>query len=96
MVTPMLADAGPVIAIVLLAVIFGGSFLIASLIVKLAQIVTRGLFGQPQRRDGGAGEGAAPLVCRNKDCRHGNPPGARFCGRCGRPLRLSRGADWYG
>lgn len=96
MMTPTLADAGPVIAIVLLVVIFGGSFLIASMIVKLAQIVTRGLFGSSICDSGRGAPTAGRLVCRNKDCRHGNPPGARFCGRCGRPLRSSRGAEWHG
>lgn len=26
------------------------------------------------------------VVCRNGQCRQGNPPGARFCRRCGQPM----------
>lgn len=27
------------------------------------------------------------VACGHADCRHVNPPGARFCARCGRALR---------
>ena len=32
---------------------------------------------------------AAPGVCPHEDCRHQNPPQARYCAQCGRELPRS-------
>ncbi len=36
------------------------------------------------------------LVCPHKRCRHINLRDARFCSRCGRPLRSAYDTDLYG
>lgn len=44
----------------------------------------------PVRSDGPGG------VCSHPRCGHCNPPGARFCRRCGRGFHVEVSADTYG
>lgn len=49
--------------------------------------------------DRGAGGRAArnrAANCTHTTCGHVNPPGARFCGRCGAPIRSDQNWDSYG
>lgn len=63
-------------AIVVTVVMFGGWVLF-----RIASIIVRWLMGKPFRTIEQIGGGS---TCGNEQCRAVNPPGARFCRRCGR------------
>ena len=83
-----------IIALIAVAVLFFGGWVV----VSVFRLLIRGIFG-PRRIDS-TGRFASPaMLCRRERCRAMNPPGARFCRRCGvslhaetRPIR--RVAMW--
>ena len=61
---------------------------VAWLIVRVATLIVRGLFGLGRRTNAAQRALAVPPVigwahCRHPGCREFNPPHAHFCRRCG-------------
>lgn len=92
----MMAEAGMLLWMGLLVLVgFIGFFAMAVvLMLRLVGFVFRSVLGiGPEEPEGEAAEPAA-LRCPHAGCGRGNPPGARFCGHCGRAL--GGGVDAYG
>jgi hypothetical protein len=73
----------------ILGLLFLTAFIfVAWLIVRVATLIVRGLFGLGRRSTGVRQTLAAPPMvgwshCRHPGCREINPPHAQFCRRCG-------------
>lgn len=99
----MLADGGIVILWVsglILAGILGFFFMAVVIVGKVIGFIFRALTGDASER---SRPGQAPpprhtmgRVCPHRRCAHLNPRNARFCARCGRPLRSAYDTDPYG
>ncbi len=48
------------------------------------------------RSTGPAARPSPPVVCPNPRCGHVNARTAKFCARCGRPMRMTYDVDAYG
>lgn len=75
-----------------------GFFVMAvALAVRFIGFVFRSLFGWPNEAPPEAPRGSGRRrVCPHRRCGHLNPPAARYCARCGRPLRAAYDVDAYG
>ena len=74
--------------ILILGLIFLTAFIfVAWLIVRVATMIVRGVFGLARRPTAQSTLGAPPAIgwrhCRHPGCREMNPPHAQFCRRCG-------------
>ena len=83
-------------------VVVGGAMLILLVVLLTMGIVLAVRFlGFLLRLVTGAGRGKSyekkhVFVCAHRGCGHVNPSGARYCGRCGRPLNRHEDVDAYG
>lgn len=99
----MIADAGITfiwVSGLLLVGIFGFIVMAFVLVGKFVGLVFRVLGGGGPKRTSYRQRPPSRLsrgvVCPHTRCAHANMKGARFCARCGRPLRSAYDADLYG
>jgi hypothetical protein len=77
-----------VIAVTLL--LFGGW-----LTVTIVRLISRGIGSAVNAAGALPRQASGPAVlCDYAQCRQANPPGARFCRRCGRPLPNRPSVAW--
>jgi hypothetical protein len=92
----LLADGVIVIVVGLMLVgIVGFFFMAVALLARLFHFVFRSLFGTSTHRVSAPGP-VRTVACPAPRCGHMNPVGARYCGRCGRPLGRHDDVDAYG
>lgn len=77
-------------------------FVVMALVLagKLVGLLFRSLVGGPAEAASGRrasrARDAGSVVCPQRRCAHVNAWNARFCARCGRPLRRAYDTDLYG
>ncbi len=77
--------------------IIGFFVMAATFVVRFFAFIFRALFGCPEQAAGGMLTSAGRRrVCPHRRCGQLNPPTARYCGRCGRALRMAYDVDAYG
>jgi hypothetical protein len=103
----LLGDGFVAISLLVLAGIIGFFVMSVALVLRLGGFVLRTLFGSvedaaPHRAMSGPRSSRAlqraprgAVLCPHRRCGHLNPSGARFCGRCGRPLSSDHDMDAY-
>lgn len=94
----LLGDGFVAISLLVLAGIVGFFVMAVALLLRIGGFVLRTLFGgpddeRPRRVLPHAAHGLR--VCPHRRCGHANRIEARFCARCGRPLRGGNGMDAY-
>jgi hypothetical protein len=92
------ADRGMVVVggamlILLVVLLTMGIVLAVRFLGFLLRLVTGGGRGS---RSNLACDPARGAICSHRSCGHVNPSGARYCGRCGRPLNRHEDVDAYG
>ncbi len=99
----MIADAGITflwVSGLLLAGIFGFVIMAFVLVGKFIGFLFRVLGGGESKRrpvrDRPPPRASKGVICPHRRCANVNVKGARFCARCGRPLRSAYDADLYG